>query len=96
VYNGNDKPDDAHFNMNHIFQAYGAQAALGGPEKQGEVVNIILSRSSFTVSAIQNTTRLIEKSTLSLIFPRIQAPMGNQTFCPPLTTFLMFVLGKSG
>ncbi|KAJ8587350.1 hypothetical protein M405DRAFT_934775 [Rhizopogon salebrosus TDB-379] len=34
VYNGNDKPDGVHFNMNHIFQAYGAQAALGGPEKQ--------------------------------------------------------------
>jgi hypothetical protein len=75
VYNKNDKPDAVHFNTNHIFQAYGAQAALGGPEKQSEAVTSILSQSSFTLSAIQSTTRLIEKYTSSLIFLRIQVPM---------------------
>jgi hypothetical protein len=97
-----------HFDVEHIFRRY---RELGGPYRQGEAVTIVLLQSLLTVSTTQNTTRLTKKSTLSLDFPGIQVPMGNQTlrpppgiqvtmehqtWCPPLTIFFGFVLSTSG
>jgi hypothetical protein len=74
------KTDDVRFDVERIFRTY---HELGGPERQGEAVTIVILRSLLTVSATQNTTRLAEKSTLSSDFPGIQVPMGHQTLRPP-------------